>query len=164
MGSGRTEKMNDHQLASKIKEICKERGITIHPAESGKNRANREQKAIWINEISDSGDFAAALHEIGHVMCDPARPPRNPRETLDAETNAWQWALDYNGDDFDRRGWRRLHDSLHQYYVALMDTSLPAYALLVRAEEKDPGIRSRVSEFGAPSLGSLAKKTTKPKP
>lgn len=148
-------------LASKIEEICRKYGITIHSAKSGVNCANREQKTIWINKISDSGDFAAALHEIGHVMCDPERKPQNPREKLDAESNAWQWALKCNGDNFDQKGWSRLHDSLPQYYVALIDISHPAHALLVRAEEKDPNIRPRVSAFGAPSLGSRPKKTTK---
>lgn len=44
MGSGRTEKTNDHQLASKIKEICRERGITIHPQNQAKTAPTESRK------------------------------------------------------------------------------------------------------------------------
>jgi len=152
------------ELTKKVEEICQQHGIAIKWIESGNNRANSKQKTIWINDISDSGSFAAALHEIGHVMRDPESPPANEREKLDVETNAWQWALQSNNNDFDAAGWNTLHHSLHQYYAAVMDTTHRAHDLLVRAEQHVPTIRSRVSGYGAPSLTSVPKKTTKPQP
>lgn len=153
--------MEDPELAKQIEEICKKQGITVHPAESGRNCANRKLRAIWIQEIAGTGDFAAALHEIGHVLNDPEDPPQNYREHLDAEAKAWRWALDQENGQFDLAGWNRLHRSLHQYYVAVMDRMHPAYRLLVGAEKRDASIRSRVSRFGAPLLIRGSEKQTK---
>lgn len=155
--------MKNAGLTKKLEEVCAEFGITIQwipPRE--KNRANRAEKTIWVKEIEDSGDFAVGLHEVGHVMCDPDHQPQTHREHLDADTKAWQWALQHNGNDFDEAGWRRLHASLHQYYAYVMDPAHPAHDLLVKAEERVPTIKERVSRFGAPALTSLPKKSTKP--
>lgn len=155
--------MEDPELTNKIQGICQKHGITINWIKSGENCANQKQQAIWIKEIAGSGDFTAALHEIGHVICDPESPPDSNRRKLDAEVNAWRWALDYQNGDIDLPGWNRLHESLHQYFVAVMDVSHPAYDLLVRAEEKNPRIRPRVSNVGAPQLTFGAKKKSKSK-
>jgi hypothetical protein len=148
-------------MTNQVKRICQKHGITINWMKSGKNRANRKQRAIWITEITDSGDFAAALHEIGHVMRDPEDPPGNYRSKLDAEFKAWQWALDYKNGDFDLPGWNRLHKSLRRYFAYMMDVSHPAYQLLVKAEERDSSLHPRVASFGAPQLTFGSKK---PKP
>src|SRR5208283_5462162 len=102
-----------------------------------KNRATRQPKRVWIKDIADSGDFAVALHEIGHTHCDPDKELTTPTETLDAETNAWKWARERNGGIFDPEGWKRLHESLRQYYYAVMDTSHPAYELLMEAQRQN---------------------------
>jgi hypothetical protein len=109
-------------------------------------------------KIENSGDFADALHEMGHVMRDPNHEPATAREKLEAETNAWQWALESNNNEFDAQQWNRLHRSLHQYYDAVRDTGHVAHRLLVGAEERDPTIRPRVSSFGAPALSSPKEK------
>jgi hypothetical protein len=144
--------MKNSELTKKFKEICTRHGIKIRRIKSGPNRANSKQKTVWIRQIVDSGDFTVALHEAGHVMCDPESPPHSPREQLGIEANAWQWALDQSSNDFDLAGWSRMHQSLIQYYDAVRDTSHPAHALLARAEEKDPSARPGVSNFGAPRL------------
>jgi hypothetical protein len=154
--------MKNSELTKKINEICKAHGIKIHWMKFGKNRANRKEPTIWVDEISDSGDFAAALHEIGHAMCDPDTEPRTDAQILTKETNAWQWALEQNGNNFDEAGWKRLHKSLHEYYVSARDMAHPAHALLVRAEETVPTIRKKASIFGAPLLHSSPKKNPKP--
>jgi len=156
--------MKNSELMEKFKEICKRHRIRVRRIKSGPNRANSKQKTVWIREITDPGGFAAALHEIGHAMCDPDNPPQNHCETLDVETNAWRWALDHNGDKFDAAGWKRLHESLHHYYVSVMNPAHPAHALLVRAEQHVPTIRCRVSSYGAPGLTPVPKKTSKPQP
>ena len=156
--------MKNSELTKKFKETCKKHRIKVRRIKLGPNRANSKQKTVWIREIADPGDFAAALHEIGHVMCDPYNPPQNHRETLGIETNAWQWALEHNGNNFDAAGWKRLHESLHQYYVSVMDPTHPAHTLLVRAEQHVPTVRCRVSSYGAPRLTSVPKKTSKPQP
>lgn len=159
--------MRNAELIEKLEEIRQKFGITIRwigPGETNRaNRANRATKTIWIKEVKDSGDFAVGLHEVGHVMCDPEEKPKTDRERLDADTKAWQWALEQNGGNFDADGWTRLHASLHQYYVSVMDPAHPAYKLLVTAEEQVPTIRPKVSSFGAPTFTSLPKKSTKPK-
>lgn len=156
--------MRNAELTEKLEEIRQKFEITIQwigPGET--NRANRATQTIWIKEVKDSGDFAVGLHEVGHVMCDPEEEPKTDRERLDADTKAWQWALEQNGGNFDPDGWSRLHASLHQYYVSVMDPAHPAYKLLVTAEEQMPTIRLKVSSFGAPTFTSLPKKSTKPK-
>lgn len=100
-------------------------------------------------------------------MRDPDQRPLVDRAKLDAEVNAWQWALELNNNDFDAAGWMRLHDSLNAYYSAVKDTSHPAHALLVTVKEKDPSIPRPVSSFGAPRFNlfpKIPKKDTKPQP
>jgi hypothetical protein len=155
--------MKNAELTKKLQDICARFGITIQwirPWE--KNCANRAKKTIWIKEISDSGDFAAALHEIGHVMRDPDTEPQTDRGILDKEANAWQWALEQNGNNFGEPGWKRLHKSLHEYYVSAKDLTHAAHDLLTRAEESVPTIRKKASLFGAPPLHSSPKKSLKP--
>lgn len=77
--------MEDPELTTKVQGLCLKHGITINWIKSGENCANRKQQAIWIKEIADSGDFVAALHEIGHVICDLESPPGSDRRKLDAE-------------------------------------------------------------------------------
>jgi hypothetical protein len=155
--------MNIRELTQKIEEICKEYGIKIEWIKSGNNRANSCQKKVWIKEIADSGDFAVALHEIGHAMCDPDNAPADHLQELDADTNAWRWALECNNNNFDAEGWKRLHRSLHQYYSAIMDTSHASHKPLVRAEEQDDRIRPRVSGYPSELLNLGGKKRTSPK-
>lgn len=154
--------MNSAEMKQKIDEICKEYGITAQWIKTGRNCSNRHQKTVWIRKPVDLGDFAVALLEIGHVMCDPDEKPANARERLDTATNAWQWALERNGNDFDLEGWRRLHKSLYQYYSAVMNTNHPAHQLLVRAEQQDAGIRPRVSSYFTGVIKFGGKKNKKP--
>jgi len=156
------EGMRDSELTKRIELICKEHEIGVEWIKSGDNCANARQKKVWIKEIADSGDFAVALHEIGHVMRDPDNEPADHRQRLDAETNAWLWALEHNDNGFDVAGWRRLHNSLHQYYIAVKDTSHPSHKLLVRAEEQDHEIQPRVSSYASGPLRFGGKKK-KPK-
>jgi hypothetical protein len=151
------------ELTQKIVEVCTESDITIEWIKSGENRANGCQKKVWIKEIADSGDFAVALHEIGHAICDPDNASADHLQRLDAETNAWQWALACNNNNFDAEGWNRLHRSLHQYYSIVMDTSHASRKLLVRAEEQDDRIQPRVSSYQSGPLNLGRKKRREPK-
>jgi hypothetical protein len=154
--------MTNSELTEKFEDICRIHNINVQYVESGENHANKQERTVWVRKIADTGDFAAALHEVGHVMCDPDSKPQNHLEQLDIETKAWQWALNCHGNNVDGAWWKRLHESLRQYYVAVMDCTHPAYALLVEAEGHVTNIRSKVSSFGAPSPISFSKKSSKP--
>ncbi|MCU1269942.1 MAG: hypothetical protein JWN74_1236 [Acidobacteriaceae bacterium] len=154
--------MNSSEMMQKINGICERHGIKIE-FKAGTNCANRREKKVWIKELADSGDFAVALHEIGHAMCDPDKEPASRSELLDAETSAWKWALDSNNNNFDAEGWKRLHESLYQYYSGVMDTSHPAHQLLMRAEEQNDAIRPRVSSYFTGTIKFGGKRNTSPK-
>jgi hypothetical protein len=141
--------MKNDEMKQKIEEICEELEIELVWIEVGRNCANRGKTCVRLRDIADSGDFAVALHEIGHTHCDPDKEPTTPRETLDAETNAWKWARERNGGIFDSEGWKRLHESLRQYYYAVMDTSHPAYELLMEAQRQNGDIRPRIPSFAS---------------
>jgi hypothetical protein len=157
--------MTNEEMKQKIEDICEELGIQyewITADDNCANRiqkkvncANRLQKKVWVNKITDTGDYVVALHEIGHVECDPNEERTTYREKLDAETKAWQWALERNNGNFDAQGWKRLHESLWQYYRSVMDPSHSAHQLLMEAERQNQDIRPRVSSFGAPSSASF---------
>ena len=110
--------MSNEEMKQKIKETCKELRIELVWITLGENCASRGKKSVRLKDISDSGDFAVALHEIGHAQCDPCDKPATPMEKLDAEFDAWKWARERNGGNFDAEGWKRLHKSLRQYYYA----------------------------------------------
>ena len=152
--------MSNEEMKRKIEQICEELGIDLVWIKAGKNCANRHQKSVWVNDIGDSGDFTVALHEIGHTQCDPSDKPATPREELDAEFDAWKWARERNGGNFDAAGWKRLHESLGRYYRRVMDTSHPAHQLLTEAERQNDAIRPRVSSFAVKIYFGRKKKTT----
>ena len=140
--------MSNEEMKQKIEQICEELGIEPPVwIKVGKNCANRRQRRVWVKDIADSGDFAVALHEVGHTQCDSDNERATPREYLDAETNAWKWARERNGGNFDAEGWKRLHESLRQYYYVVMDSSHPAHQLLMEAERQSDDIRPRVSSY-----------------
>jgi hypothetical protein len=152
--------MSNEEIKQKIEQICEELGIEIVWFKTGKSCANRQKKSVRVKEIGDSGDFAVALHEIGHTQCDPQNKPANPGEVLDAETNAWTWALERNGGNFDAEGWKRLHESLLEYYHCVMDTSHPALQLLMEAVRQNDAIRPQGSSFAVKINFGRKKKTT----
>jgi hypothetical protein len=139
--------MSNEEMKQKIEQICEELGIKLEWIKVGENCANRHKRSVWVKDISDSGDFAVALHEIGHTQCDPHNKHATPREELDTDTNAWKWARERNGGNFDAEGWKRLHESLIEYYHLVMDTSHSAHQLLMEAERQNDAIRPRVSSF-----------------
>lgn len=139
--------MSNEEMKQKIKQISEELGIELVWIKDGKNRADWRQRSVWVKDIGDTGDFAVALHEIGHTQCDPHNKLATPKEKLDAETNAWKWARERNGGNFDAEGWKRLHESLIRYYNNVRDTSHPAHQLLMEAESHNNNIRQRVSSF-----------------
>ncbi len=152
--------MSNEEMESKIEQICEELGITLVWIQADRNCANRAQRGVWVKHIADSGDFAVALHEIGHTQCDPDNRPPNEREQLDAETSAWEWALRRNNDAFDAKGWKRLHESLRQYYNGASDTDHPARRLLEEAETQNADIPRRVTHFATQIYLGRKKKTS----
>ena len=152
--------MSNEEMKRRITQICEELGIKLVWIRDGKNCASRGEKNVRVRHIADTGDFAVALHEIGHTQCDPHIKQATPREVLDTETNAWKWALERNGGNFDAAGWKRLHESLGRYYRRVMDTSHPAHQLLTEAERQNDAIRPRVSSFAVKIYFGRKKKTT----
>lgn len=139
--------MTTGEMKRKIDKIGEEFEIRIVWIKNGDNCASRQQRTVWVKHIANSGDLVVALHEIGHIHCDARNDSANPHEKLDAETNAWKWALERYNSNFDEQGWKRLHESLRQYYWSVNDTRHPAYKLLMEAEKKCLSIRPRVSSF-----------------
>lgn len=78
-------------LEAHVKDLCEEYSITIASA-SSRGRAIRYVGGaleIAIPEIRGQVTYLIALHEIGHLVGAGRSAPR-----LEAEANAWVWALD----------------------------------------------------------------------
>lgn len=79
------ETMEDH-----VEELCEEHGIEL-AGSSGRGRAIRWRGGrleISIPAIKGQVSYFIALHEIGHLVGPGRSAPR-----LEAEANAWLWAL-----------------------------------------------------------------------
>ena len=79
--------MNAH-----VEELCREHGIGLAGA-SSRGRAIRWRGGrleIAIPEIRGQVSYFIALHEIGHLVGRGRSAPR-----LEAEANAWLWALEH---------------------------------------------------------------------
>ena len=77
-------------LEAHVRELCEEYGIEIAGA-SRRGRAIRYvggDLVIAIPEIRGQVSYLVALHEIGHLIGPGRSAPR-----LEAEANAWVWAL-----------------------------------------------------------------------
>ena len=77
-------------LEHHVEELCDEYGIEIVGA-SRRGRATRwtgGRRQISIPEIRGQVSYFVALHEIGHLVGAGRSAPR-----LEAEANAWLWAL-----------------------------------------------------------------------
>src|SRR5208282_1132234 len=150
------------QLTENIKKICGEHGIApIWLKDCGiddRNRANKKQKKIWVRNIRDKGDYAAALHEIGHVIRDPDEC--DPLAVLNANLNAWKWARDNHGHEFDDKSWKRLHSSLSKYKADVSDLAdaHEVHDLLKEAEEKVPSLKPVAPNLGTVRTSHLPKK------
>lgn len=80
--------MNDH-----IEELCRSHGIEL-AGSSARGRAIRWRGGklqIAIPEIRGQVSYFIALHEIGHLVGRGRSAPR-----LEAEANAWLWALEHS--------------------------------------------------------------------
>ena len=77
-------------LEAHVEELCDQYGIEIAGA-SRRGRATRwtgGRRQISIPEIRGQVSYFVALHEIGHLVGPGRSAPR-----LEAEANAWLWAL-----------------------------------------------------------------------
>lgn len=77
-------------LEAHVEELCEQHGIEIAGA-SRRGRATRwrgGRRQISIPEIRGQVSYFVALHEIGHLVGPGRSAPR-----LEAEANAWLWAL-----------------------------------------------------------------------
>jgi hypothetical protein len=77
-------------LEAHVEELCEQHGIGIAGA-SRRGRATRwrgGRREIAIPEIRGQVSYFIALHEIGHLVGAGRSAPR-----LEAEANAWLWAL-----------------------------------------------------------------------
>lgn len=78
-------------LEAHVAELCERHGIGLAGA-SRRGRAIRwrgGKREIAIPEIRGQVSYFIALHEIGHLV-----GPGRSRPRLEAEANAWLWALD----------------------------------------------------------------------
>jgi hypothetical protein len=55
---------------------------------AGANRGSRQQNKAWIKNLANSGNFAVALHEIGHGLCDPDKNQPTPSNCSRAHFHA----------------------------------------------------------------------------
>jgi hypothetical protein len=79
-------------MESHITQLCQDHEIELGPA-SARGRAIRWRGGrlqIAIPEIRGQVSYFIALHEIGHLVGKGRSAPR-----LEAEANAWVWALDH---------------------------------------------------------------------
>ena len=77
-------------LEAHLAELCKEHGIKLAGV-SRRGRATRwrgGRREIAVPEIRGQVSYFIALHEIGHLVGPGRSAPR-----LEAEANAWLWAL-----------------------------------------------------------------------
>jgi hypothetical protein len=145
-------------LAADIDEICVQHGINTHWVPFGKNWANKELREIQVEEITCTGNYAAALHEIGHIFCDQESKPNDPLGELTQQCRAWQWAIDKRQACFDGQCWRRMHADLREYARPVRDipTEHAFHALVALAETNAPDI----NPYGTPSFKSSKRKQT----
>lgn len=137
------EQDTSRKLTQKIEKICEQLGIRVEwlaITSPTPNRACKSERKISVRKIDDSGDYAAALHEIGHVINDPDVKSANALEILGTELNAWKWALENYRPDFDDKCWKRLHASLSQYKdrVHAVPHEHPVHSFLKEAESAVP--------------------------
>jgi hypothetical protein len=150
------EQISPAKLTQKIQKICEELNIHVkwQPKTSPVvNHASKAARTIWVQEIDGLGDYAAALHEIGHVLNDPATKPASPLQCLQTETKAWKWAVENYSYESDDELWTRLYRSLSQYKDRVSDLSSdhPAHALLKEAERRVPSLNRNA----APNLRNM---------
>ena len=87
-------------LEAHVEEICEHHGIELAGA-SRRGRATRwrgGRRQIAIPEVRGQVSYFIALHEIGHLVGPGRSAPR-----LEAEANAWLWALANSRGRADRR-------------------------------------------------------------
>ena len=118
---GRACMQTIHELTKDIENICTQLNIKwkwFGIEECKVNCANAKKRLINVGKISNLGDYAAALHEIAHVECDPDEEPKPGMDKILNECKAWQWAIEKSeerGHTYDARAWRRIGHSLEEY-------------------------------------------------
>jgi|HubBroStandDraft_6_1064221.scaffolds.fasta_scaffold804956_2 hypothetical protein len=110
--------MQTQEMKDDIEEICKGLNVKVtwlELTDPGVNCANAKAKIIKVRKISNTGDYAAALHEIGHTQCDADHKPEPGEGSVLQECRGWQWAIDQRGCNFDSAAWRRIGNGLGEY-------------------------------------------------
>jgi len=146
--------MQIQEMKGDIGEICKRLNVKVtwlKPTDLGVNCANAKAKVIKVREISNTGDYAAALHEIGHTQCDADHKPEPGEGSVLQECRAWQWAIDQRGPKFDSAAWGRIGNGLKKYLkkARIDEGSAPSQCkeIMKRVEEH--------SVYAAPTPASL---------
>jgi hypothetical protein len=83
-------------MEAHIADLCREHGIAL-AGSSARGRAIRwrgGKREISVPPIRGQVSYFIALHEIGHLVGPGRSAPR-----LEAEANAWLWALDHSAVD-----------------------------------------------------------------
>lgn len=78
-----------------------------------KNGHTDAETFIAAPPITDTRAYLAWMHELGHVETSRGRDPRWDR--LDAEADAWLWALEHSLVEPDQEDWAYIRDSLESY-------------------------------------------------
>ena len=146
-------------LKNDVEAICEQLGIEVHwyPIEEcAVNWGHSKERKINVRKIYNGGDYAAALHEIGHVECDAEEKPQGVLLLLQ-ECRAWQWAIERAKDRFDSAAWQRVGNDLESY---LRNCGI--------YEQEAPGQWKEIMElvgahpiFGVPSPASLGRRKKK---
>jgi hypothetical protein len=142
-------------LTREIDELCRREKIKCHWKEitdCSLNRACMATREIWVFKIRKRVDWAAALHEIGHVMCDPEVGDTDPLAVLDRECKATEWVIERYQNDLDLDCWKRMEHNITDYKAKVpnLPADHPVHTLLKTIQSHIPIV--------APSFGR------KPKP
>ncbi len=80
--------MTAAQMSSHVVELARDHGIAVE-LYKGTGRAWPGARRISIREIRGPSSYFTALHELGHLVGAGRSAPK-----LEAEANAWAWALE----------------------------------------------------------------------
>ena len=98
-------------------ELAQQYDIAVEMHDGRHGRAYRavpsrgRRARIWIPEIRGQISYLIALHELGHIV---SRGNRSMRQ-LEAEADAWRWALEHSLVEPTQHSYGRLHSYLESY-------------------------------------------------
>ncbi len=97
-------------LQEHIEFLASTHGVTVDWRKRTNARSWRKTRRVRLQFIHHAGNYAIALHELGHVLgC-------NSGSRCNKERQAWEWALAHAiPQSFDVAAWKTMYKSLFSY-------------------------------------------------